>query len=78
MYVCNTTRSRSTSLTAFIASALNRAAELRGYFTMNDPDRDGEEGGNDPVPPLAAIESLDDYIRRYGLPHANGGKALRT
>ena len=45
---------------------------------MNDPDRDGEEGGNDPVPPLAAIESLDDYIRRYGLPHANGGKVLRT
>ncbi len=38
-------------------------------------DGNGEEGGDD-VPihrRLLAIESLEDYVQRFGLPHANGG-----
>lgn len=42
---------------------------------LND-DGEGEEGvGNVPIhQPLLAIESLEDYVNRFGLPHANGGK----
>lgn len=40
---------------------------------MNDQDRDEGEG-NDPEL-IPAIESLDDYVRRYGLLGANDGKS---
>eukprot|EP00584_Thalassiosira_punctigera_P017563 CAMPEP_0172554688 /NCGR_PEP_ID=MMETSP1067-20121228/55927_1 /TAXON_ID=265564 ORGANISM="Thalassiosira punctigera, Strain Tpunct2005C2" /NCGR_SAMPLE_ID=MMETSP1067 /ASSEMBLY_ACC=CAM_ASM_000444 /LENGTH=475 /DNA_ID=CAMNT_0013343111 /DNA_START=28 /DNA_END=1455 /DNA_ORIENTATION=+ len=36
---------------------------------MNDQENNDAERGNDQNP--LAIESLDDYIRRYGLPHSN-------
>ncbi len=40
----------------------------------NDNGGDGEEGGGDgPVQqPLLAIESLDDYVQRFGLSHSVG------
>ena len=43
---------------------------------MNDQDRNNEDEGegNDPAL-MPAIESLDDYIRRYGLLDANGGES---
>lgn len=50
-------------------------AHGRSYlsFAMNDQDRDEGEG-NDPEL-IPAIESLDDYVRRYGLLGANDGKS---
>ena len=49
---------------------------LSPSFTMNDQDRNNEDEGegNDPAL-MPAIESLDDYIRRYGLLDANGGES---
>ena len=43
---------------------------------MNDQYRNNEDEGegNDPAL-MPAIESLDDYIRRYGLLDANGGES---
>lgn len=45
------------------------------YQQLND-DGEGEEGvGNIPIhQPLLAIESLEDYVNRFGLPHGNSGK----
>lgn len=40
-------------------------------IAMNDHDHNGEEGENEPAGAIAAIESLDDYVRRFGLPHAD-------
>lgn len=41
---------------------------------LNDNGGDGEEGGGHvPVQqPQLAIESLDDYVQRFGLSHAVG------
>ena len=42
---------------------------------MNEENnRDGNDVEDVPAEPLPALESLDDYIRRYGLRHGNGGK----
>lgn len=38
-------------------------------------DDEGEGRGDDDRGPPLAIESLDDYIRRFGLPDFNGGEA---
>ena len=42
---------------------------------LND---DGGERGEDGLEqrPLLAIESLDDYVNRFGLPHAPGGELI--
>jgi hypothetical protein len=39
-----------------------------------EQNNEGEEEGDDPEPLLPAIESLDDYVRRYGLLAANEGE----
>ncbi len=47
---------------------------------MNDQDQErfneDEEEGDDPELALPAIESLDDYVRRYGLLAANEGESI--
>lgn len=42
---------------------------------LNDDGGERGEGGLEQRP-LLAIESLDDYVNRFGLPHANGGKLI--
>jgi hypothetical protein len=42
---------------------------------LNDDGGERGEGGLEQRP-LLAIESLDDYVNRFGLPHAHGGKLL--